>query len=414
MFLFLQGPISPFFSELGAALRGAGHTVHRVNLCLGDKLFWRIGGAVDYRGKPEDWPGWIDRFLAEERVTDIVLLGERRDYHRAAIAAAAARGIAVTVTDFGYLRPDWITLERDGMAGGSRFPRDPAAIRAVAAGLPVPDLSARYRDSFATQATWDMIYHFATMLPWPFRHYRSHQLLHPLVMYAGTSRRVWLKRWENARTAETLARLAQNRTPYWLFAMQMETDFSIRAYSPYPDLDTPIRETVRSFAAHAPAAAHLLVKVHPLDPCVKNWRRRIARIAEAAGIPGRVHYLPGGVLDQILYGAKGLVTVNSTAGMHALQLDVPLKVLGDAVYDVPGLAFQGPLDRFWSAGRQPDPTLRDDFLTAMTATIQIRGVYYNRVGLDAAVAAAAERLSAGLINLPLPRERHFPADPAQS
>ena len=65
-----------------------------------------------------------------------MLLGEQRPYHRAAIAAAQARGIAVTVTDFGYLRPDWIMLERDGMGAESRFPRDPAAILRAGRGLP--------------------------------------------------------------------------------------------------------------------------------------------------------------------------------------------------------------------------------------------------------------------------------------
>ena len=48
-------------------------------------------------------------------ITDLVLLGEQRPYHRPAIALARARGIAVAVTDFGYLRPDWVVLERDGM-----------------------------------------------------------------------------------------------------------------------------------------------------------------------------------------------------------------------------------------------------------------------------------------------------------
>ena len=33
--------------------------------------------------------------------------------------------MSVAVTDFGYLRPDWIVLERDGMGAESRFPRDP-------------------------------------------------------------------------------------------------------------------------------------------------------------------------------------------------------------------------------------------------------------------------------------------------
>ncbi|WP_431272749.1 hypothetical protein [Dankookia sp. P2] len=81
-FLFLQGPISPFFAELAAGLRALGHQTRRVNLCLGDRLFWQGGGATDYRGRPEDWPGFVAGTLERERITDLVLLGEQRPYHR--------------------------------------------------------------------------------------------------------------------------------------------------------------------------------------------------------------------------------------------------------------------------------------------------------------------------------------------
>ena len=155
-FLFLQGPISPFFSEVAAGLRALGHAAHRINLCLGDRLFWRGPGAVDFRGRAEQWPAFVGAFLDRHAITDLVLLGEQRPMHRAAIAEARKRGISVAVTDFGYLRPDWIVLERDGMGAESRFPREPEAIRALAARCPEPDFQPRYTDDFAAQARWDM------------------------------------------------------------------------------------------------------------------------------------------------------------------------------------------------------------------------------------------------------------------
>lgn len=398
-FLFLQGPISPFFAELAKRLAARGHAVHRINLNLGDRLFWRgAPGGVDWRGRPEEWPGFLAAFLDRHGITDLVLLGEQRAYHRAAIAAAKARGIAVTVTDFGYLRPDWITLERDGMGGDSRFPREPAAIRALAAGLPPADLSRRFEDSFPRQAAMDVAYHLAALLPWPFPHYRSHQLHHPLRTYAGIARRLLRRRAERAEGARAMAAAAGR--PFWLFAMQMETDFSIRAYSRYPDMDTPLAETVASFARHAPAEGHLIVKVHPLDPCVKDWRRILGRIARAEGAAERVHLAHDGKGDEMMRGARGMLTVNSTMGLRALVLGVPAKALGQAVWDVPGLAHQGPLDRFWDEAAPPDPALRADFLAALQAFTQVRGVFYGRQGMAAAVAETVERLESGRIGVP--------------
>jgi capsular polysaccharide export protein len=406
-FLFLQGPVSPFFLEVARGLAAQGHAIHRINLCFGDWLFWgRVEGqprAVHYQGRPADWPAFIAGYLDRHGITDVVLLGEQRPYHRAAIGAAAARGIAVVVTDFGYFRPDWITLERDGMGGDSRFPRDPARIRALAQALPPADLAERLKDDFRRQATWDVIYNLANIAPWPFPHYRSHQLHHPVATYWGVARRLLRRRAERAEGDRALAAIGER--PFWLFAMQMEADFSVRAYSRYPDLDTPIAETLDSFAAHAPAEGQLLIKVHPLDPCMKRWAARIGQAAAARGLSGRVHVAHNGSLDAMVRGMRGLITINSTVGLKAVVCGKPVKALGMAVWDLPGLAHQGTLDSFWTEAAPPDPAFRADFLAALQGTTQLRGVFYAKEGRAVAVAAATRALHEDRVGAFLPPVR---------
>jgi capsular polysaccharide export protein len=400
-FLFLQGPISPFFQEVGAGLRALGHAVHRINLNLGDKLSWRIPGAMDFRDRPKAWPDFIAGAMDRHAITDLVLLGEQRPYNKVAIAAAEARGIRVTVTDFGYIRPDWIVLERDGMNAASRFMRDPEAIIRLGAELPPPDLVVHHHDSFRQQATWDVLYHLATLLPWPFPHYASHQLYHPIPVYLGMLLRLMGRKRANRRSDAVLQKLT-GTGPIFLMAMQMETDFSIRAYSRYSDLDTVLHEVMQSFARHAPANAHLLVKVHPLDPGLKNWRRRSKDIARGYGLLDRMHYLGGGNLGAIVEQVQGVVTVNSTVGLRAIIDHTPTFALGEALYRIPGLVFGGSLHEFWHHPAPPDPALREGFLRGIAHCLHIRGVYYNRPGLDIAVQAAVRRLHLGLLNVPDP------------
>ncbi len=393
VFLFLQGPITPWFAEVADALEKLGHRCLRVNLCFGDRLFWRRGGAVNYTGSNEDWPAFVADLLDREAVTDVVLLGEQRFYHKVAIAAAKARGVKVTVTDFGYLRPDWITLERDGMSGESCFPRDPDTIMDLGRRAPEPDLVQRYTDSFRTQAVWDMLYHLSSSLLW-FTHpgYRSHQVHHPALVYLGTGLHILQARRNGPAADRAIEAVREAGTPYYVFPLQMENDFQLRAYSPFPDLKTPIHKVIRSFAAHAPAGSRLLIKVHPLDPGLRNWGRVVRRSARRWGVADRIDYLDGGNLGRLLEAAEGVVTVNSTVGIWALRVGRPVMTLGAAVYDIPGLTYQGELDRFWTEAVPARPELWEAFVRTMAAHIQIRGVYYKREGREAAVQAAARKL----------------------
>lgn len=408
-FLFLQGPSSPFFARIAEGLETIGHATWRINLCVGDQLFWRRPGATNYRGRLADWPDFIAGFLDRHGITDLILLGEQRDHHKLAIAAAQVRGIRVVVTDFGYLRPDWIILERDGMSAHSRFPRDPAAILELAADCPKAELTRIYEDSFWGMALSEMAYHLAShFLAFLFPHYRSFKVENPILAYLGTGWRLLTGRPRGRGAAAVLAGLRGE--PCYLFPLQMENDFQIRAYSPYPDMTTPIAQVIASFAGHAEPGTHLLVKVHPWDPGLKNWRRLVERLARQHGVADRVHYIDGGSLYAMIRHSRGMVTINSTSGLQALTMDVPVIALGEAVFNIPGLTFQGSLDAFWRQAEPPDRRLRDACLDALAACLQVRGVFYREPGLGAAVREAVARLDRDCLNRPMPPEAsHEPA-----
>src|ERR1051326_6328563 len=135
-FLLLQGPIGPLFWLLARRLRRAGHRVTRVLFNGGDRLFWRGPGAVAFRGSLEQWPDFLQDLLRRHAVTDIVLVGDCRPLHRAAVAAVRDRGVAVHVLEEGYLRPHCLTLEREGVNGFSRLLRTPAWFMAQAHAVP--------------------------------------------------------------------------------------------------------------------------------------------------------------------------------------------------------------------------------------------------------------------------------------
>ena len=389
-FLFLQGPPGPFFRLLGAELAYRSCGVHRINLSGGDRYDWREG-AIQYRGRTKDWPLFFDGYVQDHAITDLVLFGDCRPMHRSALRLARLRGIHIHVFEEGYIRPDWMTLERDGVNGHSSFERDPAVLFAASRWLPevpqLPPITATFQRR-ARDSLWHYLNVFVGRLGFPF--YRTHRKDSLIGEGLG-----WLLRFARAprrrRQAEaTFARLGDRR--YFLFPLQLSGDYQIRAHSPFESMTMAVEYVMRSFARHAPDDVVLLIKEHPLDCSFLDWRAYIARRARQLGVDGRVLHIDGGNLGEMSAASAGMVCVNSTSGTLALEVGSPVIVLGDAVYDVPGVTHQGSLDSFWSAPDLPDRPLYQAFKKVLHARCLVRGGLASESAIHTLICNSVERL----------------------
>ncbi|MGH2340322.1 capsule biosynthesis protein [Segnochrobactraceae bacterium EtOH-i3] len=399
--LFLQGPLSPLYRLIADRLEAAGCRVLRVNLNLGDVLHWRRPGAIAFRGRPAAFGPFLTELIAREGVTDIVLHGDRRIYHRIAGTVARAHGLQVIATELGLLRPDWMLIERDGCALASHFPEDPAAIRAIAARVPPRDRQVRYPGSFFLVAVPDVIYNLVAVAGRPlFPFYRRHTPDHPLLDYGAWIFRLLAEKKRDRAAAALAARLGADIPRWHVLALQLDGDFQIRDNSPFAGMAPVLETVIASFARAAPAGDHLVIKNHPLDNGLTRLGSVAARIAAAHGVAGRVHFVDGGGLKPLLTGASGFVTVNSSAALEALGAGVPVTTLAPALYRVEGLVFTGPLDAFWASAAAPDVSLLEAFLDSVAATLHVRGSIHSRAGLPVAAEGMAARILANDLNEP--------------
>lgn len=395
--LFLQGPLSPLYRRIAHHLDARGITVHRINLCPGDRVAWGRRRASAFRGRLADWPDFVGGFIERHGIDCVLMHSERRPYHREAAAEARRRAVTVAVTELGYLRPDYMTLERDGNSVDSLFPVDPDRIRALARAAPPVDGAVVYPREAGLETVDELlnsIPNFVFWLAWP--HYRQHGLHHPFVTYA---RFLWREAQRGRRERAAEAVRAAVARPF-LFAMQTDTDFQIRANSQFADIREALGVVFASFAAHAPAGAVLVVKKHPGDLGPVDWAHTVPRLAAEAGIGGRVHFADGLGMGPWCADAAGLVTVNSSAAVDALAAGVPTLALSPAIYDVPGLTFQRGLDAFWTEATPPDAALFAAWRRALAASVQVRGTIYSRAGTERAASEMAERIAAGSVGLP--------------
>jgi capsular polysaccharide export protein len=392
--LFLQGPSSRFFTHSARACHALGAEVLRVAFAPGDRLYWdhKVGRCLTYRGKPEDFSAWFADFQAREQVSDVVMLGDGRVYHQAALSALRDGSATPWIVEQGYLRPGLIALETHGTGGRSPIPaafgdarRCPVAVK------PTPP-----KASFLRYAVLDVLYHLANLVAgWAMTpHYKHYGVVSPLAEYAG-----WVLkalRWPKRRLQQSagLASIKDHSGPVFLLPLQLPGDYQIRHHGTGETMAMLIYRVVRSFARHAPKHALLVIKEHPLDNALVDWRGLIRRASLVAEVQDRVVHLPNGDASDLFDTLAGVVSVNSTVGLSALLARIPTLALGRAIYRLPGLAAEQRLEDFWQYPQPPDPLIVRDFRAFLQQKWHIKGSFDGPGALQGATNLAL-RLAQG-------------------
>lgn len=398
-FLFLQGPHGPWFHRLGKLLRAAGAEVHRVGFNLGDRIFWPGPGYVAFKDHQDLWPERCAELMARHRITDLVVYGDTRAIHARAITLAKAKGITVHVFEEGYLRPYWVSYERGGSNGHSRLmsltlPEMQDALARIDQDL--PDTPATWGD-MRQHMFWGALYHgFVALGAWAYRNFRPHRAL-----TVGQEFRLYLKRFFLMPLHRIERRLATRRIrrggfPYHLAILQLEHDASFRDHSPFASMTEFLALVIEGFAKGAPRHHHLVFKAHPLEDGRVPLLPEIRRLAAEKGLTGRVHFVRGGKLAELLNDARSAVTVNSTAGQQALWRGLPLRCFGDAVYAKAEFVSTQPLDQFFAAPDRPDSRAYRSYRQFLLETSQVVGGYYSAKGRRALLRQVVDLMLAPL------------------
>ncbi|MFA5593579.1 MAG: capsular biosynthesis protein [Micavibrio sp.] len=378
--LLLQGPVGPFFYNLAQDLRDMGAEVLKINFNGGDWLYYP-SNAVNFRGRMEEWEGFLDNFLQKQAIDAILLFGDCRTIHVTACAVAARHNIKTGVFEEGYIRPDYITFEYAGVNARSSIPRDPAFYKTH---VPASVIRPEQVQKAFRAAGWQAVYYYtaATFLKPFFLHYKHHRPLHILegLLWVRSFYRKKYYAFTEKFWDEKLA--GRFRKKFFLVPLQVAHDAQVRNHSHYADIVSFILHTVESFAKNAPADTLLVIKHHPMDRAYNDYGRLIRSLAAQHGLEGRLVYLHDQHLPSLLDAARGVIVINSTVGLSALHHKTPTKVCGKAIYDMEGLTYQGSVDDFWRAAPREsvDAGLYNRFLNYIIQNTQLNGSFYRKLG----------------------------------
>jgi capsular polysaccharide export protein len=408
-FLLVSAPFGPFGREVSQELAGRGARCSRVILNAGDRLDWGRGDSFTYRGRREGWPQWLSRLIAREAVTDLVAYGDSSAYAAAAIELARTLGLRIHVLEQGYFRPDWITLEREGVNANSRLPRDPEWYLEQA-GITSSTGEEVVGRAMPAAVWWIIRYHVAVYLGRPFfPRFRAGYSRSAILQALGHTVRFFFRDAIVHGHAERRRRLMAGDHPLFLVLLQRPGDSQLWRHSEFENTADFLEAVVSSFARHAPAEAALMVRPHPLDPGIEPHERVLGWIAQREGVRDRVAFVDDGKLHEILPRTAGAVCVNSTAGLAAIEFGRPTLVLGRAIYDMPGMTHQGGIDSFWTTPEAPSAGLYEAFRRVVLATTQVNGAFATPRGRELAAPGVVGRLLASARRVDAPVLSRRPA-----
>jgi len=164
--------------------------------------------------------------------------------------------------------------------------------------------------------------------------------------------------------------------PHFFVPLQLDSDAQIVFHSRYPDMAAFVNEVFQSFSTHAPTAATLIIKQHPLARGHLDMRKTILKMAARHGIVDRVVFIHACRIYELLRTVAGVITVNSTVGVQAISHAVPLKIMGEAIYDHPDVVDQQSLDTFWRNPVKPDASKARQFHQQLKVLTQVPAALY--------------------------------------
>jgi capsule polysaccharide modification protein KpsS len=378
--LIVQGDWESGMSLLALDLKDAGHEVGKVFLCAPD-LGYIIRGIRThfFRRQLADFEDWLRQLVREEKYDTFFLYNHYRPYNQVAWNLANELNMGCFVFELGLIRPNCVTVFNrespplltlrkawsDLLAGAT--PPEPVVtppeLRRVSNPKKLVSMGLNFLFSRITAPLFPNFVDQRDMKLW---HHFKYGVIH-----------LW-RFIERSSDRELDAVFAGELSgKFFIAPLQVHSDTQITQCSNFQSIEEFITQVVHSFEHHAPKDTKLVFKVHPMDRGYKDYFDLISDLDHRLG-GGRILYVDRIHLPTALDHACGLVNINSSVGLSGLVHYLPVIALGDAIYDLPELSYQGDLDSFWTQAKKPSPKRVQQFVNLLLQTNQGRGTLSQR------------------------------------
>ena len=379
--LLLQGPMGDFFKRLDNYFRSKGAKTFRIGFNAGDRLFSNYDNYTAFRGKKREWREFFVNYVEKNKIDKIFLFGDCRYYQSVAIQESQRLNIDTFVFEEGYVRPDFVTLEKWGVNNFSLIPRNREFYESLSEkDFKYPEIKPVNPSFFkmAWSASWYYIFAYLGKPFYPY--YEHHRELNPFKEAFYGIRSGYRKYKYKILERNKLEKIIKLK--YFFVPLQTYNDFQLKVHSKFQTIEEFIELVIESFAKNAPKDSYLVLKHHPMDRGRRDYKKYILKLGNKYKVKDRLITIYDLHLPTLLSNTLGTVTINSTVGLQAMYHNSPVKVLGNAIYDIKGLADQKYLSEFWNNPEKPNKKLFKKFRQFLIEKTQINGSFYGYFDFD--------------------------------
>ncbi len=374
--LLLIGPIGTFFSRLCNYLESKNVQTYKIMFPYIEFGFKKYQ-TIKFTNKIEHFEQFLVEVIKEKNIKHIFMYGNILIPHKIAIKTCkrlSSEGINVSteIFELGYLRPNYITLEKNGVNFKSNLPKKRSFYEDLIYSKRLP--ITKYKMGIRFRKIWKGI----TFIQHALTNYRiapyEHKL-EPKPVYLYYQVLGLIRKYIYSITEYRLKRKIGRDKNYFLVVLQVSKDSQIIEGSEYKSVEEFIKYVINSFNYSNLKNTDLIFKHHPRDRGYNNYFKLIKNEFKENNLNKEIIYMHDAKMATLLRNpkCKGTVMVNSSVGIQALFHNIPVKALGSAIYDIDGLTDQKSLDEYWENPSSPDRKLFNSFYNYILQKTQVNG-----------------------------------------
>ena len=373
--LFLIGPIGTFFARLSNYLEKNNVRTYKISFPLYEYGFPK-SKLIKFHQDINLFKNYLKKILIDKEIKHIFMYGNVLIPHKQALALVEELKIEdiyinTHIFELGYLRPNYVTLEKKGINYTSGFIKNRDFYRKQDSYkvFPIAKKHARFR----IRKIWKTI----SFINHSFKNYKivEHEhKLQPKPIYIWFQIKGFFLKFFFFFSEFKLKKYFLAKK-YFLVILQVSTDSQLTEGSDFKDNKKFIYKVIKDFAKSNRNDINLVFKHHPRDRGYTNYYDDIQKISKDFGVFKNVFYIHDYYLSKLFQNpnCKGTVLINSTVGYQSLYHSVPTKSLGTTPYNIKGLSEQKNLVSFFKNPSPVDKLLFNKFYKYILENSQING-----------------------------------------